>query len=74
MDSSESQRAAKNLAQKIFEKKFSGYDEHEIMFKSDTYKNIELMIKNVHKYRTEFTGNRKPAFLKQSLKTTRDIR
>ena len=36
----------------------------EINFKSDTFKNMELMIKNVHKYRTEYTGNRSPRFLR----------
>ena len=66
MDSSITTRdqMAKDLAQKIFEKKFSGMDMAEINFKSDTFKNMELMIKNVHKYRTEYTGNRSPRFLR----------
>ena len=62
---------ARNLAQKIFNKKKLRLEvENEaperaenLLFKSDTYMNMEKMIENINKYRQEFSGNREPAFM-----------
>ena len=63
---------ARNLAEKIFNKKKLRLEQgneapngaENLLFKSDTYMNMEKMIENINKYRQEFSGTREPAFMR----------
>ena len=46
----------------------SGND--NIMYKSDTYKNIEKMIDKINDYRTKYTSDRSPTFEKYGWRKT----
>ena len=43
----------------------SQLDHHVPILKTGTYKSLENMIDNIHRYRSEFAGNREPLFIHQ---------